>query len=469
MFDEEFDNSSFIKISDNYENLKKSYLGFFILRDTKVLTLGRSYIKPRALKSSVKGYCLLTKFKVNIKGKEFDVDAFPWMSQDGNVSRCAHIAIWSIVRYYSEHFHFYPFKTLYQIANLPITNTRKSPSVGLTIDQISQILLNCNFYPGVYIKQLIDEDTITIDSFKNLISDKEKIKRLITLLEEKEFILNGYVTSKINFHITSLDLEEASEFKILEQKILNILVNSIKKQNLFNLIVLTIIESGIPLIVALKNHAITIIGHGLLENFDEFNNFEGILDSYFLINHLIVSDDNFLPYKKLFRDKFCKQDDNNFINDLFAAIVPYYEKMFLDILFIYTKILPVIERFILGIENSEFCFIRRVLMTSSNSFKKFVAKNSEDEIYKEFITSSCMPKFIWIAEYGKIEDFKNKKIEYRIVIDASSMNYDPDVYINIKVSDSIIINKINVEINEKKKYKLLNKFESLYINNLREL
>jgi len=42
-------------------------------------------------------------------------------------------------------------------------------------------------------------------------------------------------------------------------------------------------------------------------------------------------------------------------------------------------------------------------------------------------------------------------------------------YINIKISDTIIINNLNVAISEKKKHKLENKFEPLYINNLKKL
>lgn len=107
-------------------------------------------------------------------------------------------------------------------------------------------------------------------------------------------------------------------------------------------------------------------------------------------------------------------------------------------------------------------------MTSSNSFKSFIIKKSQDKFYKEIITSSLMPKFIWIAEYSKIDNFIKGLIEYRIIIDASSINYDPDVYINIKVADEIIVNSLSIENNLEKRYKLENQFEPLYINNLRE-
>jgi len=469
LFKSEFGNS--VKLnSENYEGLINSYCGFITLRDTKVFTIGRSLLNPKALKGVTSGHCILANYKINIKGYEFDIQAFPWMQQDANVSRCAHIAIWCIVRYFSEQYHFYPFKTLYQITNLPIMNTRKSPSIGLTIHQISQILISCNFSPEVYLRRLIDKDCINLESFKSLFDNKETIERLITLLEQKGIIDKGYITSNFNFCTDTLGLDASNEFNNFENDIVNLLKIYLKNQNIFNLLLYTFIESGIPFIGALESHAhaVAVIGHGKLKNLNNYFNYRGILDSFNFIDRLIVSDDNCLPYKNIFKDKFISDNNYFFFNDLTGAIVPFYEKMFLDINFIYFLILPAIEKNILKIEETQFCIIRRVMMTSSNSFKSFIIKKSQDKFYKEIITSSLMPKFIWIAEYSKIDNFIKGLIEYRIIIDASSINYDPDVYINIKVADEIIVNSLSIENNLEKRYKLENQFEPLYINNLRE-
>lgn len=61
------------------KHTQESYAGFLTLRDTKVYTIGRSYISPKALKNFEEGYFCLADYRVLFKGEELTVSAFPWM------------------------------------------------------------------------------------------------------------------------------------------------------------------------------------------------------------------------------------------------------------------------------------------------------------------------------------------------------------------------------------------------------
>lgn len=137
----------------------EKYFGFFTLRNTSPFNLGRGYINPEAL-SIRTGHVLLTRFKVNLLGKNYTVDAFPWMQQDANISRCAQVSIWAITRYYSEKYPQYAEHTIQQIFELASSHTRKIPSKGLTIENISSIFSFIGFYPEIYFSEVVNDPKI---------------------------------------------------------------------------------------------------------------------------------------------------------------------------------------------------------------------------------------------------------------------------------------------------------------------
>lgn len=378
---------------------EKNYAGFLTLRDTKVFTIGRSYLDPRALKNFQPGYFCLAEFPVLFKGDEFKVRAFPWMQQDGNVSICAHIAAWGVVRYFSQKYPFYPEKTLHEIT-VHDSPTRRIPSKGATVDQIAQILQKNRFDPEVYIRQVTPEETI-------------------------------------------YNPEE------------------------FNRLIYTFVESGIPYIAGLRErrHAVAVIGHGELSEVDSvFQEGQGIVDSYELIESIIISDDNFLPYEMAYN--YEKASSIKF-DDIDVLVVPFYQKMYLDVDFLYQKLLPSIERNLLKIDRDK-TLIRRVFITSSRSLKKKIKKSSGDEVYREIHVLLQMPKFVWVAEYSSIEEYKNRRISHRIIFDATMLKHQEGNFISIKTGPELCL-KPRSAIKTGPAIKLKEETEPMYVNNLRRL
>lgn len=373
----------------------ENYLGFVTLRDTKVYTIGRSYLHPKALKNFDSGYYCLAKFEVQVRGIDLEIEAFPWMEQDGNVSRCAHVAVWGVNRYYSQKKPRYPERFLHEITKHE-TSTRKIPSKGATVEQIAQILSNGKFSPENYFRAM-DNDGKHIDD-----------------------------------------------------------------KGLFDFLIYTYIESGIPCVAGLlkKQHAISIIGHGQIKNFDEVvKENDGIIDSSKFFQEIILSDDNHLPYTRAYS---YENGDHLQFDDIDVLIVPFNNKMYLEAQRLYTKILPIFEGH-LKLNGEK--LVRRIFLTSSNSYKSFIQKYSTDETYKSSQLQMQMPRFIWIAEYSSVEEYKNEIIRHRIVFDATMLNFHDSVFLSIKKSDQLLANYKNGPM----AYMLNNKTEKMYKNNLIEV
>jgi len=379
--------------SETGQITQENYLGFVTLRDTKVYTIGRSYLHPTAVKDFLPGYFCFAKFVVQVKGVNLSIEAFPWMEQDGNVSRCAHVAVWGVNRYYSQKKKRYAERFLHEITKYD-TSTRKIPSKGATVDQISQILSNGRFSPEIYARA-IDKDGKREDD-----------------------------------------------------------------KGLFDFLIYTYIESGIPCVAGLlgKQHAVSVIGHGEIKNFTEVvDENDGIIDSSKFFQEIILSDDNHLPYTRAYN---YKNDNHLQFDDIDVLIVPFNEKMYLEAERLYTKILPIFEKNALVLNGEK--LVRRVFLTSSNSYKSFIEQYSEDEEYKKSQLQMQMPKFIWIAEYSSVEEYKDEIIRHRIVFDATMLNFHDSVFLSIKKSDQLRANYKNAPIT----YLLTNKTEKMYKNNL---
>jgi hypothetical protein len=380
------------------QHTQDSYAGFLTLRDTKVFTIGRSYINPKALNNYDGGFYCLAKYPVLFKGEELKVEAFPWMQQDGNVSICAHIAAWSVVRYFSQKYNFYPEKTLHEIT-VHDSPTRRVPSKGATVEQIAQILQKNRFDPEVYIRQTTTGE-------------------------------------------------------------------SLYRDDAFNRLIYTFVESGIPYIAGLrqKMHAVAVVGHGRLSDVDKvFEEGKGVVDSYELMESIIISDDNHLPYRKAYN-----YENGNHIkfDDIDILVVPFYQKMYLDVNFLYERLLPSIEKNLLKIDESK-TLIRRVFITSSRSFKKKVFSDSQDQVYKSIHIHMQMPKFIWIAEYSTINEYKKGEVSRRTIFDATMLKHQQGNFISIK-SEAELCVKPRSAPKAGPAIKLTQTTEPMYVNNLEE-
>jgi len=76
----------------NPDIYQPSYIGYSVIRPVIDRCIGRTIIDPLKLNTIDKNnfFCLRTEFKANLGGAPFIVRGYPYISQDGDVTVCAH-------------------------------------------------------------------------------------------------------------------------------------------------------------------------------------------------------------------------------------------------------------------------------------------------------------------------------------------------------------------------------------------
>lgn len=147
--------TSLVAVADLYslEKYSADYIGFTVIRPTQVNSIGRTLFDPSKIKK-LQGLICRTSYKSHLFGTELRINCFPYISQDTDVTICAHAATWMTFRYYSERYSAYREIYPYEISQLSsdVSRGRLIPSKGLTALQITEIFSNFGFYPEIYLK-----------------------------------------------------------------------------------------------------------------------------------------------------------------------------------------------------------------------------------------------------------------------------------------------------------------------------
>lgn len=138
------------------KKIKESdYYGFMTLRPSLVEQRGRSHISPSALQHESPLYIVTTNDTAHLYGHKLNVESFPWMAQETDISVCAHVAIWSVINYYACKYSRYRRFTIAELAqSVSGFFGRTVPSEGLNLLQISELLSSSGFFPLLLKKNL---------------------------------------------------------------------------------------------------------------------------------------------------------------------------------------------------------------------------------------------------------------------------------------------------------------------------
>jgi hypothetical protein len=233
-----------------------SYVGFIVVRPTKINTIGRTILDPRKIPGRQGAMCL-TDYKVNLLGTELTVKGFPFITQDSDVTVCAHAACWMAFRYFSERYTRYaeiwPYEITQLTANLPLG--RLVPSRGVTVGQVSDFFAGFGLTPEIYFREAL------------------------------ETAFPG-------------------------------------DPDLFDRLLLHYVESGLPIVAFIPEHAFTIFGH--LSDRTKALAPGALTDSYAYLDALVVNDDNHLPYQLLPTSggSALSHPDGHTLDQVYAFVVP---------------------------------------------------------------------------------------------------------------------------------------------------
>ena len=134
---------------------QEDYIGFIVIRPNRVASIGRTILNPKKIRN-INGYICMAEYPVHILGAELIARGFPYISQDTDVTICAHAACWMLFRYFSQRYTRYAEVWPYEVTQLTedLSSGRLVPSKGLTVWQITEMFSKFGFYPENYFREI---------------------------------------------------------------------------------------------------------------------------------------------------------------------------------------------------------------------------------------------------------------------------------------------------------------------------
>lgn len=130
------------------DQLAHHYFGYIVLRPTGIATIGRSVVSPD-VRSGATGSIITANHKVHLLGYTLWVQGFPSMDQHLDISVCAHVACWSILRHYSERYTAYREFLTYDITLMAqqFDPGGLVPSKGLQMSHAERVFQEAGTFP----------------------------------------------------------------------------------------------------------------------------------------------------------------------------------------------------------------------------------------------------------------------------------------------------------------------------------
>lgn len=375
--------SYFADDEDTEKHLNEGFIGACVINPLIVGSIGRTLISPEFLfDAQIKpAYVRLSEFKLNIYGRSLVVKAFPYRMQDEETMCCAEVTLLNLLEYYSNSYTDYRTVVPSEI----IENEQKHsyervlPARGITYPVLTKVLSEFGFSPRLY-------NISAIDSYRySYVSQKDELKRW----------LHYYIESGIPVAVN-----------------------------------LT------PISIAGTAHSLVCIGHGQVKSelikkaykkrwiaWGDRQDTHPIINSADFYDDYVVVDDNQPVYQVRSFDNLSLFSDMKVEN----LAVPLYKRMFLDAPNAYTIMRSLLHSEMFGIEEwaGEFLqrgenVIIRLFMASSRSYKNYRMHTMNDAYVKQLYTLIPMPRFVWVCELYRMDDYKSLSAFGEVVIDATS-------------------------------------------------
>ena len=140
--------SSALRLSCPDGRLTDHYFGYIVLRPTGIATIGRTVVSPD-VRSGATRYIITADHKVHLLGYRLAIQGFPSMDQHVDISVCAHVACWSILRHYSERYSVYREFLTYDITLMAqeFNPGGLVPSKGLQVSHAERVFQEAGTFP----------------------------------------------------------------------------------------------------------------------------------------------------------------------------------------------------------------------------------------------------------------------------------------------------------------------------------
>ena len=299
------------------------------------------------------------KNKVSLFGQKLEVNGFPHTAQDTETHTCAESSLWSLFEYLGNSYRQYLSLLPSQILHKlsSVANHRSLPSIGLSATEIARCLHDNGC-------ECVIDKAVIRDSNGVIIIDKFRL-----------FLLKIYV------------------------------------------------ESGVPVYIILEDgssigHAVLIIGHEDKYNTVTLPN-EVWKDVSYFEKQVVVIDDNKPPYQIGKLENLIPYLPDHKITTYFAPLPKHTNLDAQAAFFLCTQVFNDKK---VGLNKFGDRWLTRLFLTGSHSFKYFILKKSGlHSSIKNYILFLAFPKFIWVCEIYKVDDFQQeqKNCSGLLIMDAT--------------------------------------------------
>ena len=351
--------------------LEDHYFGFMVLRPTITATLGRSLLSPR-IRIGACGKAIQSQHKVHLLGYTLSVWGFPSMAQHADIAVCAHVSCWAILRHYSEQYARHRELLMHDITMLaqPFDPGGLTPSLGLNLYEAERIFQAACCYPLMIVREW-DEDA------GDWVDDDRFFAQMLSYL-----------------------------------------------------------DSGFPLFVSLQSEAMDNEGHAIVlagyEWRDEAEDSrEGSSHVWSLVNSLLAVDDNMLPYSTVGIREDTKSEvdvEHYTAEDFDAFIVPLPDKIFYPAQAVESFSLGTMYPIYKAVLNlpEEDTLLQRYFITTVSALRRFARENVSQfgDVLADLLMHLKTTQFVWVIEYASQEQWSDRHITARVVLDASASHKD---------------------------------------------
>ncbi|MDO9079718.1 MAG: hypothetical protein Q7U44_02890 [Desulfuromonadales bacterium] len=389
---------------------KDEYIGYAVIRPTQINSIGRTIFAPEKI-AKLKGLICQTKYKAHLFGTELEIKGFPYISQDTDVTICAHAATWMTLRYFSERYSTYREIFPYEISQFSgdVSHGRLVPSKGLTAFEITEIFARCGFYPEVYLRNTYEKKGDASVFYRILYYYIESGIPVVACLHEKRHAVT------LIGHVSDYSKEFTGNS---EGFLTGYVIND---------------DNCLPYQLVMRQ------GEGK----------EGYCSCY----HVEDIDGFIVPlYEKMYLSA-------EHIEGLTDGILEH-------------PVFGVNKRSKLVSKEN---LIKRIFLTSSKSYKAFRRSTPLSENLHQAYVELAMPKFIWVCELSTAEHYSLKKVVGEILFDATANHKDKFSFLAIHYPDFILFNDRNKLGDSRDRFAMAeiktDQLESyaMYENNLKEI
>lgn len=387
------------------DSMQTAYLGYSVLRPTRPNCVGRTLLRPVGA-HLVGAYVCTCKEHVHLQGVRLQIEGFPFISQDTDVTVCAQSALWMALRYFSDRYSSYAELHPYEVNELTRDYSvgRLFPTVGLYTWQLAEVFRKARFAPVIY-----DRDPYNSDLFDHLLY--------------------------------------------------------------------TYIESGIPILVAFDDHV--VVGFGHISDLNPTMPSEtGLLYSSSFNKAIVVHDDNCYPAEKLPRAKTGIDGESEYdYSKIRSFVVPLPERVHLaaecfgtvvncllsESVYRYSAISPLL---------SSRQIVLRCLLTTVRSFKRKLAERRMGHPdVAEMYQNLPMPHFIWVCEISDVDLYRGEqKVWGEVIWDATRNVHETDGWIALHYPERLFVD-VGSALNEPQNIKIISLTDSepyvMYTSNLK--